>query len=253
VYFEQYELLVGELSVDFPVLDVVNIIGEANQKEFITKFGSILRLLNILSSFDEFTGNQILSDRDFQDYRSAYLRLYADLRQQAKGDIEIINDDLVFEIELVKQVEVNVDYILILVQKYLDAGKGQDKEIRAEIARAIDSSPSLRNKKDLIEDFVNSLTLGGSVDDNWRRFVEHRKNEELEIIIHEEGLNAAATHAVVEQAIREGAVPEAGTAIANVLPAMSRFGSDDAHGVKKRQVLERLQRYVERFFGLASE
>ena len=249
-YFSEYERLVGELTTDFPVAGAPNILGEANQKEFITKFGSILRLLNILSSFDEFAGCQILSDRDFQDYRSAYLGLYADFRQRAHAEKETINDDVIFEIELVKQVEVNVDYILILVKKYFDEGKGQDKEIRAEISRAIDSSPSLRNKKDLIEDFVNSLTLGGSVDDNWRGFVEHRKNQELETIIREEGLNSAATHAFVAQAIREGAVPESGTAIAKVLPAMSRFGAGGAHGIKKHHVLERLRQYVERFFGL---
>ena len=144
----------------------------------------------------------------------------------------------------------NVDYILILVQKYLDAGSGQDKEIRAEISRAIDSSPSLRNKKDLIEDFVNSIANGDKVEENWIKFVEEKRAAELETLIQEEGLAPDAAREFVKQATREGLVSEAGTGLAAILPPVSRFTSDDVHGLKKRRVLLRLQEYVEKFSGL---
>jgi type I restriction enzyme R subunit len=135
------------------------IIGEAAQKAFIKLFGSILRLKNILTAFDDFAGNEILSERDFQDYQSLYLNLYAEFPRVGDAEKEAINDDVVFEIELIKQVEINVDYILMLVERYIQArGSGEDKEIRATIERAVNSSPSLRNKKDLIEQFVDSVS-----------------------------------------------------------------------------------------------
>ena len=94
-------------------------------------------------------------------------------------------------------VEINVDYILMLVEKYRDAkGDGTDKEVRAEIQRAVDSSPSLRNKKDLIEAFVDSLSITGRVDTEWRAFVEARRTAELDAIITDEGLNPEATSSV---------------------------------------------------------
>ena len=125
--------------------------GEENQKLFIALFGAILRLRNILTAFDDFAGHEILTPRQLQDYQSLYLDLYADFRQTTQADKETINDDVVFEIELIKQVEVNVDYILLLVGQYLELhGEPGDVDVRATIARAIDASPSLRNKKDLI-------------------------------------------------------------------------------------------------------
>ena len=116
--------------------------------------------------------------------RCGRIDLYAEYRRDQNADKEQINDDIVFEIELVKQVEINVDYILILVQKYRDArGYGEDVEIRATISRAADSSPSLRNKKDLIEDFVDSVSATGEIDDEWRAYVAARREAELNEII----------------------------------------------------------------------
>lgn len=88
------------------------IIGEGAQKDFIRLFGAILRLKNILTSFDDFVGNEILSERDFQDYQSVYIDLYQDFTKGKDADKENINDDIVFEMELIKQIEVNIDYIL---------------------------------------------------------------------------------------------------------------------------------------------
>lgn len=248
-YYAEYQKKVAELVALFPLGRAI--VGEAAQKAFIKLFGSILRLKNILTAFDDFAGNEILSDRDFQDYQSIYLNLYAEFRSASDADREAINDDVVFEIELIKQVEINVDYILMLVERYILAkGTGEDKEIRATIERAVNSSPSLRNKKDLIEQFVDSVSATAKVDAQWQAFMAAKKAEELEQIISEENLNAAAARSFVDNAFRDGAIPTAGTAITKILPPVSRFSKDNNHTAKKQAVLNKLGAFFERYFGL---
>ena len=249
-YYKDYEKRVGELVAGFPLGKAI--VGEAAQKAFIKLFGSILRLKNILTSFDDFAGNEILTDREFQDYQSLYLNLYAEFRATSAAEKESINDDVVFEIELIKQVEINVDYILLLVEQYLKKkGSGDDKEIRATIERAINSSPSLRNKKDLIEQFVDSVNTKAKVDAQWQSFVAAKKVEELERIITEENLNAEAARSFIDNAFRDGSLPTSGTAITKILPPVSRFTKNNGHAAKKQTVLDRLAAFFERYFGLA--
>jgi type I restriction enzyme R subunit len=226
-------------------------VGESSQKEFILLFGSILRLRNILHSFDDFNGSEILVPRDLQDYQSVYLNLYQDFRDKNDSDKEAINDDVVFEIELIKQVEINVDYILMLVHQYRAAkGDGDDKEIRATIERAINSSPSLRNKRDLIEAFVDSLTATSDVDTAWPAYMASKRIEELDRIIADEGLDPEATKAFVEAAFRDGSIQPTGTAVTKILPPVSRFTNTGAHSAKKQSVLGKLTAFLERFIGL---
>ncbi|MEC5193308.1 MULTISPECIES: type I restriction endonuclease subunit R [unclassified Arthrobacter] len=250
-YYSDYAEKVTELLTMFPL--GTPIIGESAQKEFIGLFGAILRLQNILTSFDEFTGHEILNDRQGQDYRSVYLDLYADFRKDKNAQKEKINDDIVFEIELIKQVEINVDYILMLVQKYRDEfGDGDDKEIRAEITRAVDASPTLRNKKDLIEDFVDSLSADGEIGHEWRAFIAAKREAELDAIIEDEDLRPDETRAFVETAFRDGQIRTTGTAITKVLPPVSRFSAAGGHGERKQSVIAKLSAFFERFFGLSS-
>lgn len=248
-YYQEYADKVTQLREQFPLGQPI--LGEAAQKAFIALFGSILRLRNILVSFDDFTGNDILSDRDLQDYQSLYLDLYQEFRKVQDAEKESINDDVVFEIELIKQVEINVDYILMLVEQYRAAkGDGDDREIRATIDRAIDSSPSLRNKKDLIEAFVDSLTVDEDVAAEWRAYVTAKREEELERIITEENLKPEPTRAFVETAFQDGAVKVTGTAVTKILPPVSRFAKNAGHSDKKRIVLEKLAAFFDRFFDL---
>ena len=250
-YYKDYAEKVTELLAAFPLGEPI--VGETAQKEFIALLGAILRLQNILTSFDEFIGSEILSDRQAQDYRSIYLDLYAEFRKGTDSDKEQINDDIVFEIELIKQVEINVDYILMLVQKYRDErGDGDDKEIRAEISRAVDSSPSLRNKKDLIENFVDNISVDGEIDQEWRAFIAAKREAELETIITDENLRPDETRVFVETAFRDGQIRTSGTAITKVLPPVSRFAVDGGHGEKKQRVVQKLGAFFERFFGLSS-
>lgn len=249
-YYKEYEKRVGDLVAGFP--PGMSIVGEAAQKAFIMLFGSILRLKNILTAFDDFSGHEIIEEREFQDYQSLYLNLYAEFRSTSDAEKESINDDVVFEIELIKQVEINVDYILLLVEQYLkSSGTGDDKEIRATIERAINSSPGLRNKKDLIEQFVDSVTTKSKVDAQWQAFVAAKKTEELERIITEENLNAEAARSFIDNAFRDGSIPTTGTAITKILPPVSRFAKNNGHSAKKQSVLDKLAAFFERYFGLA--
>jgi len=249
-YFNAYAEKVAELRERFPL--GVRIAGERAQKDFIAVFGALLRLRNILLSFDDFTGNQILSDRDLQDYQSIYLDLYQYFRRTNTAERESINDDVVFEIELIKQVEINVDYILMLVEQHRAAkGNGDDREIKATIDRAIDSSPSLRNKKDLIEEFVDRMSVGGDVADEWRAYVAAKREAELERIIAEENLKPDQTRAFIDTAFRDGQVRVTGTAITTILPPVSRFAKGSNHGAKKQTVIDKLTAFFDRFFDLA--
>ena len=249
-YDQEYQARVGELVDGFPLGQAI--VGEAAQKAFIKLFGAILRLKNILTAFDDFAGQEVLTAREFQDYQSLYLNLYAEFRATAAAEKESINDDVVFEIELIKQVEINVDYILLLVEQYLKKkGTGDDKEIRATIERAINSSPSLRNKKDLIEQFVDSVNTKAKVDAQWQAFVAAKKVEELERIITEENLDAEAARRFIDNAFRDGSIPTTGTAITRILPPVSRFNKNNSHAVKKQTVLDKLAAFFERYFGLA--
>ncbi len=249
-YYDEYAIRVAELQADYPLGQPI--VGETAQKAFIALFGAILRLRNILGSFDDFAGNEILTPRAMQDYQSVYLNLYQDFRTQRDAEKEPILDEVVFEIELIKQVEINVDYILMLVEQYRDAkGDGDDKEIRAAIDRAVSSSPSLRNKKDLIEAFVDSLSATAEVDQAWAAFVAAKRAEELDRIITAEGLDPDATRSFVDAAFRDGAVQPTGTAITKILPPVSRFGQSGGHAAKKASVLAKLGAFFDRFFGLS--
>lgn len=252
-YFAEYEQLIDRLSQEFP--PGVAPLGETAENAFIALYGSILRLRNILTAFDDFAGDDLIAPAVLQDYQSRYVDLWAERRERGKADKETIGDDVVFEIELVKSVEVNVDYVLMLVRKYSE-GRGKDlradKEIVASITRAIDSSVTLRSKKDLIEDFIEAIAVDADVDDEWTRYLAERKAAELSTIIEREGLKPAETEAFVAAAFRDGHVQVAGTAVGRILPPMSRFGEGAAeHYVAKRSsVIEALAAYFERFLGL---
>ncbi|MDR3137917.1 MAG: type I restriction endonuclease subunit R [Tannerellaceae bacterium] len=242
-----YEELVAELVGKYPVGSQPS--GEQAQKEFIKLYGGILKVRNILSSFDEFIGNEILTERDVQDYHSMYIDLYNEFRNKNKGDSENVNDDIVFEMELIKQVEINIDYILELIRKYHE-GHLQDKEIVVSIRKAIDSSMELRNKKDLIEQFIASLTPATDVDDDWREYVDEKKIEELNRIIVDENLNRIETEVFMKNAFQDGFVPETGTAITKLLPPLDPFAPNNQYTEKKTTVIEKLKSFLNRFLGI---
>jgi len=243
-----YIELIGRLQSEYPLGEPM--VGEEKKKDFIRLYGAILKLRNILSTFDDFDGNEILTERDVQDYHSLYIDLYNEYRRTVKKESEDITDDIVFEMELIKQVEINIDYILALVRKYHD-GHLKDKDIVVTINKAIDASVDLRNKKELIQRFIESLTPTSDVDNDWRDFVEEKKVEELDSIIQEEGLNHAETYKFMHNAFRDGYVPATGTALAKVLPPVSRFSPTGERTRKRETVLGKLIDFFTRFWDIA--
>lgn len=250
-YYCEYVKKVGELLAEYRPGELIT--GEDDQVAFVKLYGETLRLRNILASFDEFVDDEILSDRDQQDYQSTYLDLYHERKRAETSEKASIIEDVVFEIELIKQVEITVDYILLLVQKHRqERGDGGDVELLARIRRAVDASPSLRNKKDLIENFVASLSVDGSIEDQWHAYVAEQQERELSQIVSAENLKPEATEMFIDDSFRHGALRTTGTAITKVLPPVSRFSKDQNHSEKKNRVIQKLEKFFERFFGLTT-
>ena len=243
-----YVDMMTELLSDFPLTDS-QIIGEQKQKDFISLFGAILRMRNLLSTFDEFSGKEMISERDLQDY----LGRYQDLRDEwyeknKKGESKNIIDDIVFEVELIKQIEINIDYILMLVKKYHDS-HGEDKEVLITITKAIDASPELRSKKALIETFIAGINDVQDVMAEWHDYVAKMREEELLKIIEEEKLKEVETRKFIENAFRDGEIKTIGTDIDKLMPPVSRFGNSN-RSIKKQNVIDKLKLFFERFFGI---
>ena len=241
-HFPGYKELVEVLKDSYPIGQII--LGEQKEKDFIRLFGTYLRSRNIISTFDQFEQHRLLSDFAEQDYRSMYLDLKDKYRPQIDGDVVNVNDDLVFEIELIKQVEINIDYILQLIEQYHDQNI-EDKEIDVRIIKAIESSPDLRNKKDLIEKFVEALAPDTTITEEWTKYIKIQRIEQLNQIIETENLKKDETYKFMRRAFKDGQMEEAGTEIASLLPPMSMFGN--ARQEKKRKVTQLLRDFFNRF------
>lgn len=224
------------------------IIGEFNQKEFIKLFGKILRIRNILTSFDEFENDTLLAERDLQDYQSVYIDLYQDFKGGETADKENINDDIIFEMELIRQIEVNIDYILMLVAKYKDSNC-KDKDILTTIDKAINSSIELRSKKDLIERFIDQVNASTEVDEDWKIFLNDNKEKDIEKLIKEENLREEETRKFIDNAFEDGFIKTTGTDIDRIIPPISRFASN-SRSIKKQTIIDKLLVFFEKYFGL---
>ena len=243
---EGYSQLIEELQSKFPIGE--QIIGEQNKKEFIVLFGNILKLKNILSAFDKFAGNEILSEREYQDYQSVYIDLYEEIKKTKNTDKENINDDIIFEIELIKQVEINIDYIMMKVAEYYKSNK-KDKEILVDIKKAINSSIELRSKKELIEGFIDRVNFSKNVTDDFKKFVREEKEKDLEKVIEEEKLKPEETKKFIDNSLRDGILKTTGTDIDKLLPPVSRFGGGN-RAEKKLGVIEKLKEFFDKYLGL---
>ena len=240
-----YEERIAELIQKYPLGE--QIIGEQAKKEFIIAMGNILRLKNILSSFDKFEGNEILSERDFQDYIGTYTDLYEEFKKD-KTEAESIKDDVVFEMELVKQVEVNIDYILMLVAKYHESNC-TDKEILGSIDKAIKSSLALRSKKELIHTFISKINVNTDVMSDWTKFVKEQEETDLKKLIEEENLNEEETRKFIDNSFRDGQVKTSGTDIEKILPPMRRFGGGN-RAERKQTIIDKVLKFFEKYFGI---
>ena len=206
----------------------------------------------VMFLIDEFKEKELLTERDLQDY----LGRYQDLRDEWKrkresGELSDITDDVVFEVELINQVEINIDYILMLVKKYHDTNC-EDKEILISIKKAVDASPELRSKKELIDAFIREINDIDDIMIEWHDYVVEIREQELITIIEEERLKENETRKFLENAFREGAVKTVGTDIDRIMPPVSRFGGGN-RAVKKKTVIDRLKAYFDKFYGIGGK
>lgn len=243
-HHEGYRELIDGLLSRFPLGQ--QIVGEDEEKSFIVLFGSILRIRNILTAFDDFKGNEILTPREFQDYQSIYLDLY-EKHREPKADKEDINADIVFEMELMRQVEINIDYILMLVEKFR-ASHGKDKAILANIRTAINSSIELRSKKELIEGFIADINVSPSVCDDWQRYVSKQKESDLAELITSERLKPEEARKFIDNAFRDGTLKTIGTDLDKIMPPANPF--DKRSRENKKGIIERIKAFFEKYIGL---
>ncbi|MBR2631537.1 MAG: type I restriction endonuclease subunit R [Bacteroidaceae bacterium] len=234
------------------------------KKEFVRLFSAFLKMQNLLSVFDEFTAEEkIISDFDTQDYLSWYIDLREELRSSGGGGTkDDIVDDLVFETELVKQIQIDIPYILQLIQQYRNK-HGEDKTIVVKIQKAVNSSPDLRDKKELIMQFIERMTPtpgeileeNEDIGDEWALYVKEEREKELNALIEEEKLRPEETRRFVEQAFSDGYVTTTGVAITKVLPPLPLFGGGAKGGSsreeKKERVLNKLTAFFNRYFNLS--
>ena len=161
--------------------------------------------------------------------------------------------------ELVKQIQINIPYILELVKQYHEKNC-QDKTLIAKIQKAVGSSPDLRDKKELIMKFIERMTpssaLPGteeeeSVEDEWNRYIQEQREADLNAIIAEEKLKPEETRKFIEQSFTDGYVTTTGVAITKVLPPMPIFGGGVANReTKKRTVLEKLTQFFHKYLNV---
>ena len=247
--FEGYKTLVEKLMSKFVPGELMQ--SEQEQKEFIKLYGAILKVTNILSAFDQFKDEELINERDKQDFHSIYIELYKEFRNKAKRDKVDVSEDVVFEMELIKSIEVNIDYILGLVKKYHESNM-EDKEILVTIQKTIMASPDLRNKKDLIMAFIESLNQNSNVYGDFEAFVNSKKKEELDQIISDEGLNKEETYNFIQRSFEQGKVETNGMEVSNILPPMNMFTPTNDRQEKKNKVIDKLLEFFDKFFSISS-
>ena len=247
---EGYKELVEKLTSKYAPGELMQ--SDEAQKDFIKLYGAILKVTNILSSFDEFKDEELINERDKQDYHSIYIELYNEFKNKAKQEKKDVTEDVVFEMELIKSIEVNIDYILGLVKKYHDSNM-KDEEILITIQKTIMASPDLRNKKDLIMAFIDSLDQNSNVYDDFESFMNSKKKEELDKIIVEENLNKEATYDFVQNAFDKGRIETDGTEVSTILPPMNMFTPTNDRQNKKNKVIDKLIDFFDKFFSISND
>lgn len=244
-HIDGYKELIERLENDFP-LDQ-EMIDEEVKKDFIKLWGAILRAKNILVSFDEFKDNEILDERKLQDYESRYNDLYDEYKRNTNGEKEAIKDDIEFEIELVRQFDINVHYILYLIEQYATKKKGGKEVTLQDLHNTIKASNELRSKMELLESFIASLHPGSDVQRDWPIFTKEAYEKELDTIIEKENLQPEGTKKFLINAFENAEIKETGTEIDKILPKnKSIFG--DRYKIKKA-IEEKFKELLKKYSG----
>ncbi|ELW9007135.1 type I restriction endonuclease subunit R [Campylobacter upsaliensis] len=240
-----YNELLQELTDKFPLESFRQAtLKTSDKKHFLALFGELLKLRNILEIFDNFSDQ--LNDRDKQDYQSHYISTYEELRKD-KDDKESTLDEVEFEVELLAQVEVSIEYILELIAKY-----HKDQATNYEpILKLLDSSLSLRSKKELFLRFIDSLHTQSNVAKDFSTYIKTHKNNALQDIINALDLDPKKTKEFMQDSFERGELRDYGRAFGEILPPSPLFGkgAEQTHKVREK-ALEKLQAFFELFKGL---
>ena len=249
-----YVELIEALKEQFSVQMNPQALEDEEMRDFVRLFSAILRMNNLLSAFDEFTEDKkLLAERELQDYTGLYITIRDLMKTSEDSDKtkESILDDLVFEMELVKQIQINIPYILGLVKKYHEQNC-QDKELIAKIQSSINASPDLRDKKELILNFINKVSPEkGEIEDQWLSYISQEKENELKTIIAQEKLKEKPTRAFIEQAFKDGHLSGMGTAIKDIMPNIGLFGkAKNLRAQTKERIMESLKAFFNRYYNI---
>ncbi|EAH4719886.1 type I restriction endonuclease subunit R [Campylobacter upsaliensis] len=240
-----YNELTKELTDKFPLESFRQAtLKTSDKKHFLALFGELLKLRNILEIFDNFSDP--LNERDKQDYQSHYISTYEELRKD-KDDKESNLDEVEFEVELLAQVEVSIEYILELIAKY-----HKDQATNYEpILKLLDSSLSLRSKKELFLRFIDSLHTQSNVEKDFSAYIKTHKNNALQDIINALNLDPKKTKEFMQDSFERGELRDYGRAFGDILPHSPLFGkgAEQTHKIREK-ALEKLQAFFELFKGL---
>ncbi|EKB9601259.1 type I restriction endonuclease subunit R [Campylobacter upsaliensis] len=240
-----YNELTKELTDKFPLESFRQAtLKQSDKKHFLALFGELLKLRNILEIFDNFSDP--LNERDKQDYQSHYISTYEELRKD-KDDKESTLDEVEFEVELLAQVEVSIEYILELIAKY-----HKDQATNYEpILKLLDSSLSLRSKKELFLRFIDSLHTQSNVEKDFSAYIKTHKNNALQDIINALNLDPKETKEFMQDSFERGELRDYGRAFGEILPPSPLFGkgAEQTHKIREK-ALEKLQAFFELFKGL---
>ena len=286
-----YLEIIAELQERFPDPDVIQ--TDKDKKDFVKLFGEYLRVENILQNYDEFAALQAFqsldtsdakaveafkekyyltdeafaemqpidmpSERSIQNYRSTYndirdwLRRQKDGEEKAKSTIDW--DDVVFEVDLLKSQEINLDYILELIFEHNKKMKNKT-ELIDEIRTTIRASLGNRAKESLIVDFINQTDLDSIVDkagiiESFFQFAQKEQQKEADELISSEGLNIDAAKRYINVSLKRGYASEQGTDLNDALPKMSPLNPQ--YLTKKQSIFQKIVAFVEKFVGIGGE
>lgn len=280
--------VVGELEQRFP--DPAAIEKEADKKAFAKLFGEYLRVENVLQNYDEFACLKALqsldlsdaaaveafkaehylddeklaqlqtirlpAERRIQDYRSAYNDIRDWQRKEKSAEEKekstVVWDDIVFEVDLLKSQEINLDYILELIFEHNTKHKSKATLID-EVRRMIRASLGNRAKESLMVDFINQTDLDkiadkSSIIDEFFKFAQAEQQREVDELINQEGLNDTAAKRYIAASLKREYATDNGTALNETLPKMSPL--NPLYKTKKQTVFQRIVALVEKFKGV---
>ncbi|TKS56485.1 type I restriction endonuclease subunit R [Mesohalobacter halotolerans] len=196
-----------------PTVDSVNgLASEIEEEQFVKRFRALMRIINALSTFSDFSFDDLEMDKqDFEDYKSKYLDLYEKTRQDSETEKASILNDVDFEVELIHKDNINVAYILNLLEQFTDSTEEEQEQKRKKISDLLSGDLELRSKKELIEKFIDQHLINGditSVQDAFELYWSEQQKKAFQAICEEENLNPTKVESIIEEKIYTNEVPE---------------------------------------------